>query len=211
MSTKFKSTILLVFLQIFLVKGIHEDLIYIRKDMTTGQTTYYMINDNYFNFFESRSFCENQGWTLPVIETQDDMNYLMDTLVYKNMVGVKIWIGILQVDNKCDKWLDGSPVKYKLPWHSTSCRECMQSCCAVFLWNDFNHKKADVMPCNQRARRVCMTNGLMIGKHVTQDQLERRIQEVTHDINEDNLKMNSSIFIIWVWNWNPSDEKSMNH
>jgi hypothetical protein len=119
------------------------------------------------------------GGELPAIHSQEDFDYLMDTVVQQHSPGVhSVWIGLQKSNGKCTKYLDGSDVDYNFTYYSNkgqcylpSCDEFSVTPCALRVFAEDDHKKAYFLNTDhimlQVARAVCIFKNKTMNNPIT--------------------------------------------
>ena len=134
--------------------------IIVRQTQINGRIkTYYKVTGMAYDFNSARDLCHGLGGQLPIILTQDELDFLADTVIVKDdaaMVGSKMtWMGLKKENGHCFDWLDGTRVNMSFTYYSR-CESCTTSCCAMYMWNDGDHKKMGFRNCKEVAKAVCV-------------------------------------------------------
>ena len=88
-------------------------------------------------FNQSVKWCEKLGGKMPIIHSDDDMDFLHLVLKHVKLARYGVWIGAKPVSNTSNcpnQWLDGTNVTYKFDFDDDGCLACeRRDCCAVYL------------------------------------------------------------------------------
>lgn len=88
---------------------------------TVGYETwkYITVEDSYINTFNyAAKLCRDLGGSLPFIHSQEDLDFLTDTVIGKDSPGdTTTWIGLNMTNHSCSEYLDGSPVNYDFSYY----------------------------------------------------------------------------------------------
>lgn len=126
----------------------------------TGKSQVYVYKgDILASFNETKSWCDILGGKLPTIHSQDDIDFLVDTVTgryAKKEDEPWVWLNMIRVNNET-QWNDNSPNDFSLVWQEKTCRS---ECCAVFMWLTLkNAKKVHLWSCSAKLRQVCVIEG----------------------------------------------------
>lgn len=129
------------------------------RDLGQNKTWIYVYDfANPEPFNQTISWCISLGGSLPTLHSQEDLDFLGDTVIAKDSEGGNkmTWLNMkLMPDNTC-KWLDKSPYDFSPRWYRTCAGGCDNSCCGVIMWNDVDHKQISPRDCSQFSRKVCI-------------------------------------------------------
>ena len=98
-------------------------------------------------------------------KSQEHFDFLLDKVIIKNSVGGKFmtWLGRQTSSmSSCSRyWLDETSVTLNFTvFRNENCSSCENiSCCAMYVWNDSDHKQVGFRECNSVARAVCILEG----------------------------------------------------
>ena len=124
-----------------------------------GVKTYYKLTGMTYDFNSAINWCHGLGGQLPIVLTQDELDFLADEVIVRNdgaMTDSKTtWMGLKKEKGHCFNWLDGTRVNMFFNY-LTRCELCTAPCCAMYMWNDRNHKKMGFRDCNLLAKAVCV-------------------------------------------------------
>ena len=139
--------------------------------LVNGQTWTYVTVDREFYFNQAELWCRSVGGDLPAIHSQEDFDYLMDTVVVQHSPGPhSTWIGLEKTNGTCNKYLDGTNVDFNFEYFldrsqcdRPACDESNPLPCAMRIFNEDDHKKAYFLNSGtmifQTARAVCVIKG----------------------------------------------------
>ena len=120
------------------------------------------IATNSFN--RSVRWCHKLGGKMPIIHSDDDMDFLYAVLKNVKLEETGVWIGVKPVANTANcssQWLDGTDITYNLDFRS--CLACeRRDCCAVYLSMGSRSsapKQASLGHCNFSKHRICVIPG----------------------------------------------------
>ena len=122
------------------------------------------------SFIRAKEICEEIGGSLPIIHSQDTVDFLTDTLFPQSNIYIsKIWLGrkimnSTSMTTSCStEWLDDSPVDFEMQEFGGGCQhQCNNTdCCAMYVsLHKKYYKKASFGDCNLlRAYAVCVIPG----------------------------------------------------
>ena len=139
--------------------SICESHLILKQRTIDGRTKTYYKSTGVANDFQSTiEWCRRLGGHLPIFFNQDEFNFFADHIVVRNhdsRISEITWMGLKKDGGSCSVWLDGTPVNMTFTYHST-CGSCTDSCCAMFMWNDIDHKKMGFQSCQSEAQGVCV-------------------------------------------------------
>lgn len=140
--------------------SICESHLILKQRTIDGQTkTYYKMVGVTNNFQSTIEWCRRLGGHLPIILNQDEFHFFADHVIGKNNdIGgdlSKTWMGLKKDKGSCSFWLDGTPVNLSFDYYSR-CESCTAPCCAMYMWNDQDHKKMGFQQCQSEAKAVCV-------------------------------------------------------
>ena len=133
--------------------------------VTNSETWKYIIRDEKQSFNNAVNWCHAFGGNLPIIHTQADFDYLLDTVILSNKPAFdRTWLGLARIGGSCTTWMDGSLRDYTFTWDTTNGGDvCPSVSVALKVWHggDNNHKKVfwgntDPGSEDQGGRAVCV-------------------------------------------------------
>lgn len=135
-----------------------------------GKMMTYVTDRMPHSFIRAKEICEEIGGSLPIIHSQDTVDFLTDTLFPQGKPhDSKIWLGRKIINStsmttSCStEWLDDSPVDFVMQEFGGGCQhQCNNTdCCAMYVSaNKKYYKKASFGDCNLlRAYAVCVIPG----------------------------------------------------
>ena len=142
-----------------------------------GKMMTYVSDSKTHSFTRAREICEEIGGSLPIIHSQDTLDFLTDTLFPQNRSlhssrtwsSSGIWLGRKTINSTLEtascstEWLDGSPVDFEIKEFGGGCEhQCNNTdCCAMYVSAGKKYyKKASFGNCNLvRAYVVCVIPG----------------------------------------------------
>ena len=135
------------------------DIIIKHRKTYKGIKTYYKLTGMTYDFNSALDWCHSLGGQLPIILTRDDLDFLADTVIVRNDAAMTesktTWMGLKKENGYCFNWLDGTRVNMFFNY-LTRCELCTAPCCAMYMWNDRNHKKMGFRDCSLLAKTVCV-------------------------------------------------------
>ena len=127
------------------------------------------------SFNRSVKWCEKLGGQMPIIHSDDDMDFLYAVLQHVKLSQSGVWIGVKSVSEKfsCpNQWLDGTSITYKFDFGGDGCLSCKwYDCCAVYLSmgsQSSNSKQASFTDCNFSKHRICVIPGQLLVENSAQ-------------------------------------------
>ena len=140
---------------------------FLRRDRENTTTTYIHYKDP-LDFEDTIEYCNKLNGKLPMIHTQEDIDFLVKTIPVTCANGYctyTLWLGLKSVSHeKCsDEWLDGSGVtfnnfKYWNPKRD-NCTVCLgYDCCTLYAWIDRSEQVA-YTKCEYEKSAVCIVDG----------------------------------------------------
>jgi hypothetical protein len=145
------------------------------------------MDDNGFTLNETIGWCSQIGGYLPFIRSQEDMVFLLDSVVMKGTLGYcdNIWLGrkpvslsqitqgkpLKKISNKEQnerlqetdrQWLDNSSIEFNLKYgHRSYCAQ--EDCCGLYVSNSADSNERGSVwfsDCDAKHRRVCVIDGI---------------------------------------------------
>ena len=166
-----------------------ESHLILKQRTIDGRTkTYYKLIGVTNDFQSTIEWCRRLGGRLPIFYNEDDFNFFADQVVVKDgsssSIPKKTWMGLKKDRGSCSVWLDGTPISMVFKYHST-CESCTQSCCAMFMWNDRDHKQMGFQSCQTEAQGVCIVNNEEIMNPVSLTKIAEGVSEVFETLSEE--------------------------
>ena len=145
--------------------------------------TYYENESNLGTYQKTTDWCKQLNGNLPILRNQNDLDFwekLISRLNFNSKT--QPFIGLLKKD-KCDTWIDDSPLE--LPSFIISdCEECTESCCALVVSSNSNH----MVPCSEKRHQICEVIG-----DKSDDEEQGEEPEKDQDIKKDILKLKEDL------------------
>ena len=159
-----------------------------------GVTWKYVVDDRPNKTFEeARSWCHSMSAELPAIHSQEDMDFLADTVIVQNSPGsTSTWIGLKAENSSCSVYTDGSPADFTFTSWLPLSLSCHVPDEALVMWNDGDHKTVFMEDASFREPRVvCViklhkllsTTPSSTG-NITKAPLEERVQDNLERLRE---------------------------
>ena len=145
------------------------DVVIKHRQTYKGMKTYYKLTGMTYDFNSAIDWCQSLGGQLPIVLTQDELDFLADEVIVRNdgaMTDSKTtWMGLKKEKGHCFNWLDGTRVNMSFSYYSR-CESCTASCCAMYVWNDVDHKKMSFTDCSRKAKVVCVIDEEKVRKEI---------------------------------------------
>ena len=121
----------------------------------------YIEHNDLLSFPQTQTWCNSLGGHLPFIQSQEDMDFLADKVIQKDVGHELTWLGMtLKQAPKCDFWLDGSRRSFTFEWYGSCSQDqhCHSSteCALIIRSKDTDHKKVCMFDYSEVARAVCV-------------------------------------------------------
>ena len=140
--------------------------IFLRSVGGINQT--YIVHDAGYTYHESKEWCDSLGGHLPIIHSQEDLDFLTLKVIGKDSKGFTgyTWTGLTPVStsSQCPSvWLDGSHVTSPLnSYIGYGCSNCSPGCCAMSVSSSgllYHFQTMFFLPCSHLHRKVCVIPG----------------------------------------------------
>lgn len=176
------------------------------RPISSDSTFIYVYNINLIGTFnQTREWCNGIGGELPILRSQEDVDFLVEKVVgvNKSLSGVTnssgVWIGLKRVNDYC-LWLDGSlepsskfreksSKDFHLQWLSLcdDLNVCNSSCCAgVVHTGGFDTvKKVEMASCDDNGSELTTTRQVCVIR-VNRDKVLDRFENLTHQLSVSN-------------------------
>ena len=177
--------------------SICESHLILKQRTIYGRTKTYYKSTGVANDFRSTiEWCRRLGGHLPIFFNQDEFHFFADHIVVRdgsgNSIPKKTWMGLQKDGGSCSVWLDGTPVNMTFTYHST-CGSCTDSCCAMFMWNDIDHKKMGFQSCQSEAQGVCIVNNDEATDPVSLTEIVEGVSESLKTLSEETGRQISTL------------------
>lgn len=130
----------------------------------------YITANRVYSFNDAVCWCQGLGGHLPFIHSQDDLDFLVRTILdKKSSRGDTTWIG-LDTEGDCSTYLNGSPVDYAFQFANRSnCKTSLNLCwatqCGLKLFSNKNKYK-EVAFGSIASRSVCIIEESIISDYL---------------------------------------------